>query len=350
MRSKLAEKGGICYGSEVDMPRIKQLRVAAGVWLGIGLVAGIGFHWGYSRWQLGRAGDLETIRLSGYRYISPLLICNAEDAIREEQWLDLEGELDNYIANQTDQGILDKGSVYFRQLNTGNYVAVNPEERYYPASLNKIPVMMTAYKMAEADPKFLEKAVTATDSADYNRQQEVKPADWVKMGQKLTMGEVTEKLIRYSDNNAYYLLAQYLNPAVYEKTHRDLRIPLEKDGDDNPDYVTAEEMSYFMRVLYNSTYLDREYSEKALELLTKVDFSDGLVKGVKPGIQIAHKFGLYSQAVNGQIESRELHECGIIYQPNNPYLLCVMTKGKELEELKRVLGEISTLVANRTGG
>lgn len=39
----------------------------------------------------------------------------------------------------------------------------------------------------------------------------------------------------------------------------------------------------------------------------------------------------------------ELHDCGIIYYPNNPYVLCVMTRGDSMEELKKIISTISLM-------
>jgi len=41
---------------------------------------------------------------------------------------------------------------------------------------------------------------------------------------------------------------------------------------------------------------------------------------------------------------KQLHDCGIIYHPSKPYILCIMTKGEEIEELASVIADISRLV------
>lgn len=42
--------------------------------------------------------------------------------------------------------------------------------------------------------------------------------------------------------------------------------------------------------------------------------------------------------------TKELHDCGIIYYPERPYLLCVMTEGNDLNELAGVIQNISKTV------
>ena len=41
---------------------------------------------------------------------------------------------------------------------------------------------------------------------------------------------------------------------------------------------------------------------------------------------------------------RQLHDCGIVYYSNHPYLLCVMTKDKTIENLADAIKDISHLV------
>jgi hypothetical protein len=60
---------------------------------------------------------------------------------------------------------------------------------------------------------------------------------------------------------------------------------------------------------------------------------------------VAHKFGEHRNAtVSGEIAETELHDCGIIYYPEHPYFLCIMTKGENLPSLESVISSASKLV------
>ena len=80
-------------------------------------------------------------------------------------------------------------------------------------------------------------------------------------------------------------------------------------------------------------------SEKALELLSKTTFNDGIVAGLPENIVVSHKFGEYILP-----DEIELHDCGIIYYVQNPYFLCVMTRGKDEGELKNTISGISKII------
>jgi hypothetical protein len=42
--------------------------------------------------------------------------------------------------------------------------------------------------------------------------------------------------------------------------------------------------------------------------------------------------------------SKQLLDCGIIYYPNNPYILCVMTEGTEWGKMEEVISNVSKMV------
>ncbi len=61
---------------------------------------------------------------------------------------------------------------------------------------------------------------------------------------------------------------------------------------------------------------------------------------MKAGIPVSHKFG---EAGTGNVE-RQLHDCGIVYFPDHPYLACIMTRGKDTDELKKSIVDISRFI------
>jgi len=107
------------------------------------------------------------------------------------------------------------------------------------------------------------------------------------------------------------------------------------------NFMPISNYSMIFRVLFGSTYLTRAYSEKALEVLTRTQYKDGIVSGVPKDMLVAHKFGVKKVLETGTLGSAELHDCGVVYYPNHPYLLCVMTRGKDFAELQSTIGEIS---------
>jgi beta-lactamase class A len=142
-------------------------------------------------------------------------------------------------------------------------------------------------------------------------------------------------MIAASDNVSLGLLLQNIDPAQIDKVTLDLGITTATDS--TPDnFMDVAEYSTLFRVLYYSTYLDKDYSEKALEILSKSEFTNGIVASVPSGVAVAHKFG-ERQLPDG---TNQLHDCGIVYA-KRPYLICIMTKGPNFNDLETTIQQIS---------
>jgi beta-lactamase class A len=146
-------------------------------------------------------------------------------------------------------------------------------------------------------------------------------------------------MIIYSDNLAMNVMFQKFPNISPEGVFKDLNIELTSDESTGEAEVNVYLYASFFRILYNASYLRPEFSNWALQLMTNTAFHDGLVAGVPKDVVVAHKFG-----ERENIEGRQLHDCGIIYHPRSPYLLCIMTRGKEFNELAQVIQKLSSFV------
>ena len=311
-------------------------------------IVGIFFGWiaksnSYPVLDIGQ--KLDTIRLKGYKFISPLLLCNNDQKSQTIEFYSLQDKLQKIVNQKIKNKDIVTASVYIRDYKNNNQLIINENEKFSPASLNKIPVMMAYYKMAEGNVEILKARLLIKDQPNPNDLQEIKPLQSPKPGSSYTVDELITYLIRYSDNYSYNALIQNIDPKKLEATYEDLKISIPADGSPQGlDFITTNDFSYFLRVLYNATYLNRDYSEKALKILSEVNYKNGIVSSVKPTDLVSHKFGLYSYANDGKVIARELHDCGIIYSKKT-YLICVMTKSiSEIPKIEKTIQEISAVV------
>ena len=207
--------------------------------------------------------------------------------------------------------------------------------------------MIAYYKKAEDDPTILDKKITYDQSTldtfgDTNSGEYFPPKVRIELNKSYTVEDLIEKMIIYSDNNAKNLLLLNLgSDDEYYKVYTDLGFATPPELSGGGDVLSVHEYASFYRVLYNASYLNQRYSEKALELLSKTDFTQGLTLPIPNNITVSHKFGEYT---NGDI--RQLHDCGIIYYPQNPYILCILTRGTDFKNLEDVINTISKEVYN----
>lgn len=285
----------------------------------------------------------QSLRLGGYDFINPLLVCNINNSNVYAKNNLLTQEMQSIINTNKSSGAISKASVYFTDLVTGSWANVDGTEQFYPSSLGKIPLMIAYYQMSESDPSLLTKELTyPVGSTDLNQMQDIAPAQAIVPGRAYTVEQLIGYMIKYSDNNATALLDSDINPDTLSRVYGDLGIPSEENVNlANADFITAHQVSTMFRVLYNGTYLSRDNSEKALQLLSQVSFTQGLAAGVASSTVVSHKLGLVGIGAGAVSPEHELHDCGIVYA-KDPYLMCVMTRGTApLPQLEGIIAELS---------
>lgn len=278
-----------------------------------------------------------------FQHVNPLLDCDlADDVLRNRELVPFKEEVARYLQGRVAQRAAAGVSVYFRELNDGIWFAIGDTERFVPASLRKLPLLIAILKMAES-PRgqgLLDAPVPFDLSRDYNQDQNVKPAEALVPGARYPVGELLRRMIVHSDNNAFTLLTRVVDQAELDRVYALLRMQNPRAVDDDA-FLSVQTYASFFRILYNATYLSKEGSEAALDLLARSEFRAGLVGGVPAGVVVAHKFGEKSDPATGAFQ---LHDCGIVYFPENPYLLCVMSRGPSFESLDDVVRGVSRIV------
>ena len=279
------------------------------------------------------------------KHINPDIICESNHAIKKYSYIKTRNDIEDYILKKKQEEIVTDVSIYFRDLQNGPTMGIKEHELFSPASLLKIPLLLTYHNLANEDNNgLLDRNITITNSQDA-LVQIVTPKDYAKQGNTYSIRQLLEFTIMYSDNNSYYTLLDYLNQVspkrdLLKDTFVDLGIIDPKDYLDNTISVKSYG-SIFVQLYHSSYFNKKEISEEALSLLSRVDYKEGLVAGIPRGIEVAHKFGERSNPVTGL---DQLHDCGIIYYPRNPYLLCIMTRGSDFTKLPEVISYISRMV------
>jgi beta-lactamase class A len=279
--------------------------------------------------------------------INPVLNTKLWDVIMDSKTINLESFLIDYRETKIRAWDLTHLSVYFRNMNNGNRFGIDEKEMFSPASLMKLPLLIAYLKKSEEEIWFLEKEVVfVIDPSTYEYKQNFKPEGRLKAGKKYKIIDILKSMIKYSDNEASIFLENNIEFDYFMKVFTDIWIEfppfVEWTFDNN---IRIVDYSAFFRVLYNSSYLNKKNSQLALDLLTKTEFKEWLYAWVSDtDISIAHKFGERSIVWNNWVERMQLHDCGIIYYPDYPYLLCIMTRWYHWETLKNTLQEVSNVV------
>lgn len=269
--------------------------------------------------------------------INPLLDYEISQNLFTGELKNFKNRVQKVVDEDTKNKLVSEESVYFRAMRDGPWFGININQEFTPASLLKIPIMVTYYRLAQDNPKILEQKIKYdTSDEDANEASYFKPEKYITPGKTYTVDELITYMIDYSDNNALDLLVTPEFPKDYFQTFKDLGINYDETSSPEKNILSTIAYATFFRTLYNASYLDRRYSERALELLTQSQFQEGIRSEIPKEVKYAGKFG--ERAYEGV---KQLHDCGIVYHPKNPYLLCIMTKGDNFVNLESAISHIS---------
>ena len=312
---------------------------------GILFLAGAGVGTGLTTLQTSDASrffnNVAPVRTSSteFKLTRPLIAYETPEATPLEEYASLKNRLQDAVDHAKQTQKVEDVSVYYRSLETGRWIGIKQNSIYYPASLLKVPVMIVYFRMAESDSQLMNRYMTYRPVTNGN------PFDapsTLTSGRSYTVLELVEHMIKDSDNGATYTLLSKIDEDLLAEVYSDLGI--QNPGKDSSKYqISTKTYALFFRILYNATYLSPASSEKALELLAQVSYTEGLVAGVPKEVTVAHKFGEHILSQGTQENGVELHDCGIVYHPTAPYLLCIMTRARDLPSATSVIASLSKL-------
>lgn len=204
-------------------------------------------------------------------------------------------------------------AMYFEYLPTGTAIGINGMQEFMAESLLKLPVVMAYYHEKERLHILSDPTVTITQSELNNRF-----GDLFKKGAgyQINLGTAVTLALQKSDNTASLIIADHITSEDFNYVYEGLDIPETLDG--RSPTTTTQEYASILKALYFQGMLNNNDSEKILNMLTKTDFSDLLPAGVPSNIRVAHKIGV----LTNQIYS----DCGIVYVPSRPYILCMVSE------------------------
>ncbi len=277
---------------------------------------------------------------TAFSLLNPRRRCEKDEPPKKQEYDLLLDAITWRISEWKKSGDATHVSVHFRDLENGPIFSIQEKEQFAPASLLKVPIMIALLKYAEVHPEILDQKLSIGNTEPEGRNI-LDPNKTLLVHEEYSVKEILRRMIVYSDNISKELLRQHLesiSPGIIDQTFIDLGISLQNA--DGSQFLTIKSYASLFRSLFNASYLNREMAQEALELLSHVEFTDGIVAGVPAGTRVAHKFGFLDVGP----DARQLHDCGIVYHPQTPYLLCIMTRGKNPEVSSSIISKISEMV------
>jgi len=152
-------------------------------------------------------------------------------------------------------------------------------------------------------------------------------------GANISLAEAARLAIQESDNTASFIVADNISQDDFNFVYGGLDIP--QTLDKQTPITTPQEYSSILKALFFSSILNLDDSQYILSLMTNSKFSDMLPAGVPKNVPVAHKIGL--------IDKEIYQDCGIVYVPQRPYILCVVSKS-DIKTARQRISDISKTV------
>lgn len=287
-------------------------------------------------------GESEQARIEGTRLTSPFIEAPGEKDGKAEVEA-FRREVERYVTGLKSTDTTLSVSVYLRDLEQGSWTGVDENEPYVPASLMKVAVLFHALYRLEADPSLASVMIRypgpdSMPSPD-NLEGEPPPQHMVA-GESYRFDELVERMVTHSDNHAKDLVMRGVRPAEVDRLMQAIGVPTIDEA--GREVMTARAYSALFRMLYHSSVFARGASERALDYLSRADFDLGLRAGLPSNITVASKYGVYVDPRDRQT-GQQLHECGIVYLPERPVVLCVMTRSrtKSIDDLAAIVATVA---------
>ncbi len=217
----------------------------------------------------------------------------------------------------------DDFAMYFEYLPTGTNININSTNEYYVASLFKLPVVMAYFRHKE-------KNGITRDITTKLRPDEIDPRYgelWKKgVGYEISLDEAAKLALLDSDNTATKALGPYIDQSDFDDVYKaiDIELKIASEG----ALLSPKNYSSILKALYFSAVLSKEHSQLILNYLSQTKFDDKLVAGIPNNVKVAHKIGV--------IDGQSYMDCGIVYIPKRPYVLCMISKSDELTAQSRM--------------
>ncbi len=279
-------------------------------------------------------------------FLKPSIDCDSIDE-KSEKLSVLQQKAEVMISGYVKTNKVKRVSMFVRDLNTSRFAGVNDTDSYYMASLLKTPLLIGGYKLAEVEPKILDQEIVYSGVPNLYGEQVVEVSDKMVVGQSYKIKDLLYRSVVYSDNTAAQMLFDYYPEEYMDRILQSLGIQITKPTGEVENYVTARSYANIFRILYNASFLNKEYSNEALSILSQTKFNGGATAKLPKGTLVAHKFAERTLVYpDNTVAVKQFHECGIVYAKNgkDPYIFCVMTEGSDYKTLESVIADISLLV------
>ncbi|WP_165072771.1 serine hydrolase [Paludisphaera rhizosphaerae] len=243
--------------------------------------------------------------------------------------------------------------IALHDLETGRAHLIRADEPIHPASTMKVPVMLEAYRQAEAGLIKLDDQLeiknqfaSLVDGSPYtlDAADDSETTLYKRIGGKAAVRELVLLMITESSNLATNILIEKLGAVNVTNFMKKLDagdLKVLRGVEDDKAFAagmnnvgTARGLMTILTRLAEGTAVSKTADAAMMDVLRAQKFNDGIPAGLPKGTVVAHKTGSITNVY---------HDAAVVEPPGRkPFVLVVMTRGIEADHAARkVVAEIA---------
>jgi beta-lactamase class A len=225
----------------------------------------------------------------------------------------------------------------FHDLQTGDTLYINPHLSFHAASTMKTPVLMEAYRQAEAGQFKLTDSITIvnefTSIADGSKFTLDSADDsefslYQRIGQKATVYDLLYQMIIYSSNLATNIIIEKVGAGSVMATMQQIgakELKVLRGVEDDKAYakgmnntVTAFDLCLLFEKLGKRSFVSRKACDAMVKILLDQKFNEVIPAKLPADVKVAHKTGFITGVQ---------HDSGLVFLPDGrKYVLVILSK------------------------
>lgn len=246
--------------------------------------------------------------------------------------------------------------VYYRDLTSGETLAINADSTFHAASTMKVPVMVEYFRALDegrlrGDQRIVlaNRFASIVDGSPYTLDagDDSDSSLYGRVGQEVSVRETVERMITRSSNLATNVVIELVGATRAQATARALgasTIAVRRGVEDNLAYraglnntTSARDLGALLEAIARGRAASRASTDSMLAILERQEFNDEIPAGLPPGTRVAHKTGWITAT---------LHDAALVRPPNgSPFVLVALTRGLPDEKTgQRLIQDIARLV------
>jgi beta-lactamase class A len=206
----------------------------------------------------------------------------------------------------------DAYGIVVKSLEDGHGAVINPDKVFYAASLFKVAVLYEVFHQQSLGLLDFQEELLVTP---YYASFDLGTLP-VGVCESISIEQALHAMTAFSDNTSAVLLQDRVGSANINASMEALGLTTTRLlTDDLP--TTAADMALLMEMIARGQAVDAEASQEMVNLLAGEELDNGLRAGVPQDTLVAHKTGNWSNAT---------HDAGIVYVPDAPYVIAILSE------------------------